>query len=161
MREADACVTGFVCDARVFPVRAGAVRADAVFGDLVGVAEDLIGVAALARFVTDLLAAACLRAGDFLADCVDCLVVLVFADTAAGLAFAALRAGAFSVAERLTIGFGRADLPVIERLFAEAAEELWRAEDLFTPLRLGSLIRSPDFQKSRNFNRDGLPAPQR
>jgi hypothetical protein len=141
-------------------VRAGAVRADTVLEDLVGDAADLIiDVAAVGRFVDALLVVACLRAVDFLADCVDCFVVLVLADAAVGLAFAALRAGAFSVAERLTIGFGCAeDLPVSERFFAEAAEELWRAEDLFTPLRLGSLIRSPNFQKFRSYHQGGLPA---
>ncbi|HYE66460.1 MAG TPA: hypothetical protein VD966_12810 [Pyrinomonadaceae bacterium] len=49
-------------------------------------------------------------------------VVLPFAETVAP-AFVALRAGAFSAVERLTIGLGRADFPANVRFLAEDVEE--------------------------------------
>ncbi|HEY0545887.1 MAG TPA: hypothetical protein VGC91_10960 [Pyrinomonadaceae bacterium] len=70
---------------------------------------------------------------------------------AAATAFVALRAGAFFAGERLTIGLGRADLPVNVRLFAEdvvAVRREARLEGvLFTPLIVGSLMRSSQLSK--------------
>jgi hypothetical protein len=73
--------------------------------------------------------------------------LVVFA-TGALLDFVALRAGAFSAVERLTRGFGRADLPDDAPFFAAAARRgAVRAGDLFTPLVTESLMRSLYFQR--------------
>jgi hypothetical protein len=65
--------------------------------------------------------------------------------------FVALRAGAFSAAERLWIDAGRAvDLPATVRLFPEDVEEgreTGREEDLLMPLTIGSLMRSHQLSK--------------
>lgn len=75
------------------------------------------------------------------------ILVLVEAATA----FVALRAGAFFAGERLTIGLGRADLPVNARLFAEDVVAVRREAGLegvlFIPLILGSLMRSSQLSK--------------
>jgi hypothetical protein len=67
--------------------------------------------------------------------------------------FVALRAGAFSAVERLTIGLGFADLPANERFFDEETVEVWREVgregDRFTPFTIGSLMRSPRLLKGR------------
>jgi hypothetical protein len=97
----------------------GALR----FCGLAGVAlraEVLLAAAVLDAEVLD-AGAAPLRAGAL-------FVTLFFdvlpLDEAISLTFVALRAGAFSAAERLMIGFGRAaDLPANVRLFPEEVEE--------------------------------------
>jgi hypothetical protein len=100
----------------------GAGRA-LLFCGLAGVdlrAEVLFPAAVLEAAVLDAGAAA-LRAGTpFVAIFFDVLLL----DEAISLTFVALRAGAFSAAERLMIGFGRAvDLLANERLFPEDVEE--------------------------------------
>ena len=75
--------------------------------------------------------------------------VALVADTVADLI--ALRAGALSAAKRL-VNFGRMDLPDKARLFAadvcEARRAVEREEVCFTPLILGSLMRSPQFSNA-------------
>ena len=65
--------------------------------------------------------------------------------------FVALRAGAFSAAERLRIDAGRAaDLPPRVRLFPEdddEGREAGREADLLMPLTIGSLMRSHQLSK--------------
>lgn len=65
--------------------------------------------------------------------------------------FVALWAGAFSAGERLTIGLGRADLLINARFLAEDVVEVRRAlgleGDRFTPLTVGSLMRSSQLSK--------------
>jgi hypothetical protein len=65
--------------------------------------------------------------------------------------FVALRAGACSAGERLTIGLGRADLPVNARFLAEDVVEVRREAglegDRFTPFTVGSLMRSSQLSK--------------
>jgi hypothetical protein len=74
--------------------------------------------------------------------------------------FVALRAGALSADERFTIGLGFADLPASERFFDEETVEVWREVgregDRFTPLTIGSLMRSPRLLKGRP-NHSGRP----
>lgn len=67
----------------------------------------------------------------------------------APLDFVALRAGALDTSERLTINFGRADLPEIARLLAGGVAELRRevGRDRFTPLTVGSLMQSTKLSK--------------
>lgn len=71
--------------------------------------------------------------------------------TPAPLDFVAFRAGAFVASERLTINFGRADLPDNVRLLAEGVAALRREagvdRDRFTPLIVGSLMRSSRLSK--------------
>jgi hypothetical protein len=96
--------------------------------------------------------------GNFLADgagldgLADFLVLLLAEGAAvAFVALVALRAGAFSAGERLTIGLGRADLPVNVRLLAEDVGVVRRDVGLegvlFTPLMLGTLMRSSQLSK--------------
>lgn len=69
----------------------------------------------------------------------------------APLDFEALRAGAFAIRALFTIKDGRDDLPVNVRLFAEDVAPLRREagldEDRFTPLTVGSLMRSSKLSK--------------
>jgi NAD/NADP transhydrogenase beta subunit len=69
----------------------------------------------------------------------------------AALDLVALRAGAFSAGERLTIGLGRADLPVNVRFLAEDVVAVRREAglegDLFILLIVGSLMRSSRISK--------------
>ncbi len=71
----------------------------------------------------------------------------------AGAAFdlVALRAGAFSAGERLSIGLGRADFSDNARLLAEDVVEARRVAglegDLLIPFKLGSLMRSSQLSK--------------
>lgn len=95
------------------------------------------------------LAAAVLREGALLAAFLVDLLLLELAEAD----LVALRAGAFSAAERLGIGFGRpVDLPASVRfLAADLVEEreAGRAGDRLTPLMTGSLMRSHRLSKGR------------
>jgi hypothetical protein len=77
---------------------------------------------------------------------------LLFAGEGLGV-LVALRAGAFSAGERFTSGLGFADLLADERFFGEDPVEVWREAgregDRFTPLTIGSLMRSSRFLKGR------------
>jgi hypothetical protein len=119
----------------------------------------LAGVAVLRGAA--LAGAAFLEAGvaGFLRAVVAAFACLFFEET--GLPeLVALRAGALSAEERFTIGFGFADLPASERFFDEETVEVWREVgregDLFTPLTIGSLMRSPRLLKGRP-NHSGRP----
>jgi hypothetical protein len=76
--------------------------------------------------------------------------ILAFA-ALAPLAFVALRAGAFSDSERLTINVGRDDLPDNARLLPRDVAPLRREagldNDRLTPLTVGSLMRSSKLSK--------------
>lgn len=96
----------------------------------------------------DVFAGAALRDDTLLA----AFFVVLPLDAVTVLDFVALRAGAFSAAERLIIGLGRAvDLLPNVRFFPEDVDEVWREagreEDRLTPLTIGSLMRSHQLSK--------------
>jgi hypothetical protein len=124
-------------------------------------AVDAVRLAVTALFGAMLFWVACLAVGDGLsgltgldgfdsfAGVADFFALLLTEVTALDLV--ALRAGAFSAGERLTIGLGRADLSVNARFLAEGVVAVRREAglegDLFTPLILGSLMRSSQLSK--------------
>jgi hypothetical protein len=73
-------------------------------------------------------------------------LVLLLAGLVA-LTFVALRAGAFSAADRLTIGLGFAAFPANARFLAEVRREAGLEGDLLIPLIVGSLMRSSRLSK--------------
>ena len=109
-----------------------------IFGWGTGLRETVLG---LTFFAAAFFGGAFFRAGAVLTG-----LRRVAAEVDFTLALDAFRAGAFLPGERLTIGLGRADLPANARFFAEDAEEFCREAgregDRFTPLTIGSLIRS-------------------
>ncbi|HEV2915418.1 MAG TPA: hypothetical protein VGX92_19215 [Pyrinomonadaceae bacterium] len=79
----------------------------------------------------------------------DCLLF----EAAGLLDLVAFRAGAFSADERFTRGLGFADLLADERFLGDDPVDVWREAgregDRFTPLTIGSLMRSSRFLKGR------------
>jgi hypothetical protein len=90
-----------------------------------------------------LLAGCAFETGRFFAATAFFLIATRFFDAETALAFFAFLAGALPVAERLVIGFKRADLPARMRLLlvdAEDCREIERNGDLLTPLTIGLLM---------------------
>lgn len=145
------CLAAFACAARAF-VGAGVlffcglacagleVDLEIAFG--AGLRAAVLLLDAAADFGGVALRGGALFAGFFAA---------LFLLEACAVDLVALRAGAFSVRERLAMGLGRAAFPATIRFFAAdvvvAVREEGRVGDLLTPLMTGSLMRSHRLSK--------------